>query len=181
MVGDEPKGLSGRGSFVRGRFTARADEPFVVFVIGMRINRIRSVSKWTSTLRGLISMLRYLSRYHEKGLLGSKIRVSWRGLTLIQYWRSFEDLEAFARNANDPHISAWRQFNKTIGTEGSVGVWHESYLVEPDEFEAIYYNMPITGLAAATEHVPAVGRRETARRRLGGESEPAVPTPTAAD
>ncbi|CCF84316.1 DUF4188 domain-containing protein [Nitrolancea hollandica] len=166
--------------FSRGRFTAKTDEPFVVFVIGMRINRLRSVSKWTSVVRGLVSMLRYLSRYPEKGMLGSKICLSWRGLTLVQYWRSFEHLEKFARDASDPHIGAWREFNKMIGAEGSVGVWHESYLVEPGQFEAIYYNMPVTGLTAATEHVPAVGRRETARRRLGGESEPAVPTPTVA-
>ena len=38
--------------------------------------------------------------------------------------------------------------------------------------------MPIFGLAKATEHVPAVGRRETARRRLmQGETESAVPSP----
>lgn len=37
--------------------------------------------------------------------------------------------------------------------------------------------MPMFGLAAATKHVPAMGRRETARRRLGGDSEPAVPSP----
>lgn len=33
------------------------------------------------------------------------------------------------------------------------------------------------GLAAATKHVPAIGRRETARRRLGGENEPSVASP----
>ncbi len=37
--------------------------------------------------------------------------------------------------------------------------------------------MPIYGLANATDHLPATGRKETARRRMGGESEPAVPTP----
>jgi hypothetical protein len=37
--------------------------------------------------------------------------------------------------------------------------------------------MPAFGLGAAAEHLPATGRRETARRRLGGENEPAVPSP----
>jgi hypothetical protein len=41
----------------------------------------------------------------------------------------------------------------------------------------VYNNMPIYGLANATDHLPATGRKETARRRMGGESEPAVPTP----
>jgi hypothetical protein len=51
-------------------------------------------------------------------------------------------------------------------------------MVERANYEAICSNMPLFGLAKATEHVPAVGRRETARRRLmRGENEPAVPSP----
>jgi hypothetical protein len=51
-------------------------------------------------------------------------------------------------------------------------------MVERANYEAICSNMPLFGLAKATEHVPAVGRRETARRRLKrGENEPAVLSP----
>ena len=41
----------------------------------------------------------------------------------------------------------------------------------------VYGNMPIFGLASATRYMPAVKRRETTRRRLGGENEPAVVSP----
>ncbi|MEH2405548.1 monooxygenase family protein [Nostoc sp.] len=67
--------------------------------------------------------------------------------------------------------------NQAIGADGSVGIWHETYLIEPGRYEAVYGNMPVFGLAAATKHVPAIRQRETARRRLGGDSEPAVPSP----
>ncbi len=51
-------------------------------------------------------------------------------------------------------------------------------MVERGNYEAIYSNMPVFGLAKATEHVRAVGGRETARQRLmRGENEPAVPSP----
>jgi hypothetical protein len=116
-------------------------------------------------------------------LANISLRIPWeyyinlRGPVLIQYWRSFEDLEKFARDKSDPHLSAWRQFNKSIGSNGSVGIWHETYLVDPGKYEAVYGNMPVFGLASATKHVPAVGRRETARRRLGGENEPAIASP----
>ncbi|WP_265578500.1 MULTISPECIES: DUF4188 domain-containing protein [unclassified Nostoc] len=70
------------------------------------------------------------------------------------------------------------RFNrKVLGTDGSVGIWHETYLIEPGRDEAIYGNMPVFGLAAATKHVPAMGRRETARRRLGGDNELVMPLP----
>jgi Monooxygenase af470-like len=52
-----------------------------------------------------------------------------------------------------------------------VGIWHETYLVEPNQFEVFYGNMPKFGLGAATEHVEAVGRRETAGLRLSAKQE----------
>lgn len=67
------------------------------------------------------------------------------GPTLIQYWRSFEDLERFDRNPEDPHLPAWRHFNRTVGSDGSVGIWHETYILERANYEAIYSNMPPSG------------------------------------
>jgi hypothetical protein len=167
-----------------GRYTAQTNEPFVVFMIGMRINKFWAFSKWIPTARAMGPMLRTLFQHPEKGFLGAQVFFYWRGIALVQYWRSFEDLEKFARNREDPHLSAWKRFNKAIGSDGSVGIWHETYLVDAGKYEAVYGNMPVFGLAAATSHVPAAGRRETARRRLGGENEPAVespPTPVAVE
>ena len=53
-------------------------------------------------------------------------------------------------------------FNRAIGKDGTVGVWHETYLIEPGKYETIYANMPLFGLAAATSHVP---RRVDCRRQ----------------
>ncbi len=162
---------------IPGRFTASTDEPFVVFIIGMRVNKFFAFRKWIATAMAMGPMIRTLYEHPEKGFLGAQTLISWRGVTTIQYWRSFEDLEKFARDKDDPHLESWRKFNKTIGSDGSVGIFHESYLVEAGKYEALYGNMPVFGLAAATRHVPAIGKRETARRRLGGNDEPAVATP----
>ncbi len=151
---------------VNGRFTARVDEPFVVFMIGMRINRPLAVRQWLPTFRAMGPMLKELYQHPEKGFLGSEFFLYWRGPALVQYWRSFEDLERFARNPDDPHMPAWQRFNREAKSSGAVGIWHETYLVQPGAYEAIYSNMPEFGLAKATERVPAVGARETARRRL---------------
>jgi hypothetical protein len=163
---------------VRGRFTAQTDEPFVVFLIGMRIHQLRAVRKWVPTFRAMLPMLRELFAHPEKGLLGARSYVGWREVMLVQYWRSFEDLERFARSADELHFPAWKQFNARVGHQDSaVGIWHESFLVPAGQYECLYANMPVFGLAAATRHVAARGQLETARRRLGGQNEPAVPTP----
>lgn len=151
---------------MNGRFSAEAEGPFVVFVIGVRVNDLLAVRKWVPTARAMGPILRELHAHPEKGFLGARTFVYWRGVALIQYWRSFEDLERFARDREASHLPAWRRFNRSVGSDGSVGIWHETFLVERGAYEAIYANMPVFGLAEATAHVPATGRRETARRRL---------------
>jgi len=163
-----------------GRYTAQIDESFVVFLIGMRINNLLAVRKWLPVANAMGPMISELMQHPEKGLMSSQFFVSWRTILSVQYWRSFEQLEAFARNPNDPHLPAWQRFNKAVGGSGIVGIYHETYLVKAGQYEAIYGNMPLFGLAMGTQHQPiTTGKRQTARRRLGGENEPAVPFPQA--
>lgn len=162
---------------IPGRFTADIEGPFVVFLIGMRVNKFFAFRKWFATAMAMGPMIRTLYEHPEKGFLGAQTFFNLRGVVTIQYWRSFEDLERFARDRDDPHLAAWKQFNRSIGSDGSVGIWHETFLVDEGKYEALYGNMPVFGLASAAKHVPATGRRETARRRLGGTSEPAVESP----
>ena len=162
-----------------GRFTAQTDESFVVFLIGMRVNKFWSLSKWLPVAQSMSPMLTTLYQNPEKGFLGGEnfFRFSPIGTLLLSYWRSFEDLENFARSPSEPHLKAWQSFNKAVGTDGTVGIWHETYLVDKGKYETVYANMPKFGLGAATELVPAIARKETARRRLGGENQPAVVSP----
>ena len=115
---------------MQGRFTAKMDEPFVVFLIGMRINCPLSIGKWLPTARAMGPMLRELYRHPEKGFLGGEFFFYGRGPVVLQYWRSFEDLERFARDPEDPHMPAWQRFNREARKGGAVGIWHETYLVD---------------------------------------------------
>ncbi|MDQ6774266.1 MAG: DUF4188 domain-containing protein [Candidatus Dormibacteraeota bacterium] len=159
----------------RGRFTAELEGPFVVFLIGMRVNRLWKFWEWVPVTRSMGPMLRELFTHPDKGMLGAQTIFYWRGIGVLQYWRSFEDLDRFARSADDPHLPAWKAFNRKAGRTGSVGIWHETYLVPAGRHETVYGNMPRFGLAAAGAHVPATGTLATARRRLGGEDQEAVP------
>src|SRR5260221_13800769 len=125
-----------------GRYTAQTGEPFVVFLIGMRINRFFAFRKWIPTALAMGPMLRTLFRHPEKGFLGGELIFYWRGVGLIQYWRSVLDPEKFARGLEYPHFHAWPRFNKAISTDWGRGIWDETYLVEPGADKAVYGNIP---------------------------------------
>ena len=148
-----------------GRWTAKIDGDFVVFIIGARIDfkhPIRSF-KDLGGQRGMPAMLKYLmERCPEKGLLGYE----QVGLTTtIQYWRSFEHLERFAKDDSDPHLAIWRSYWKRVGRSGRTGIWHETFLVRSGEYEAIYGNMQPRGLGKASELV-TLREDSTARGRI---------------
>lgn len=149
-----------------GRYTAQIDGPFVVFMIGMRINKLLAFSKWMPIASAMQPMLETLYKHPEKGFLGGRSLLEWRGITMIQYWRSFEDLERFARNPSDPHLGAWKRFNQSVGPDGTVGIWHETYAVAEGCYEALYGNMPRMGLAEVAEHAPIAAGRQSARERI---------------
>lgn len=150
-----------------GRFAADTDEPFVVFLIGVHINKPLAVRHWFPTAQAIFPMIRELQRHPHKGLMYSKLFAAPpRTALILQYWRSFEDLEDFARNPDDMHLPAWQRFNRVVGKSDTVGVYHETYVVEPGRYEAVYVNMPRFGLAEAVNHVPATGRKRSARTRM---------------
>ncbi|RKN79079.1 DUF4188 domain-containing protein [Paenibacillus ginsengarvi] len=160
---------------IPGRYTARMEGDFVVFMIGMRINRLWAVHKWLPVLLAMGPMIKELYTNRKLGFRGTEFSIGWRSVHQVQYWDSYEQLEAYARGGQ--HLVAWRNFNRKVGTDGTVGIYHETYKVKAGDYECVYGNMPVFGLAKVSEHVAAVGRMETSRRRLGGENEPAVPTP----
>lgn len=153
----------------KGRYTANRSEPFVVFLIGMRVNQLRAVKKWMTVAQAMGPMMQSLSKHPEKGLLGSEMFFrAWPLETcMVSYWRSFDDLTRFARREDDSHWPAWQQFMRDVGADGSVGIWHETYRIDPADYECIYGNMPAFGLAAATTHVPISEKTRTAKARMG--------------
>ena len=147
----------------QGRWTAEIDGDFVVFLIGARLDwkhPVRTMNDLGGN-RGMRHMLQYLTEHPEKGLLGFESSL----LTVIQYWRSFDHLEAFARDEADPHLAAWRTYWKRVGKDPRSGIWHETFLVRAGEYEAIYGNMPPHGLGKAGRLVP-LSESTSARARI---------------
>jgi len=159
-----------------GRYTAQSEQPFVVFLIGMRINKFWALSSWMRVARAMPPMIAELRRNPELGMLHAEFLLYWRGVAVLQYWRSFEQLHAYAHARNAAHLPAWAEFNRRIGANGVVGIWHETYAVSPGQYECIYANMPRFGLAAAVGHAKVTSRLDTARSRMGKPEESTAPT-----
>lgn len=156
-----------------GRHTANLDGDFVVFLIGMRINALWNVPAWLPVTRAMGRMLAELQRQPELGLLGGD---TWFGRTtiLVQYWRSLEQLLAYAADRDAAHLPAWRDFNRRLANTGNVGVWHETYCITAGAYETIYVNMPAFGLGKAGTLREATGPLANAagRIRAGGGNVP---------
>lgn len=153
-----------------GRFTANLGDrsDVVVFIIGMRINRLWEVWRWLPVFLAMPRMVDELCADPSLGLLARpSTYMSGRVFLLVQYWRSFDDLERFARAPQGSHLTAWREFNRKISDNGSVGIFHETYRVPADAIETVYGNMPVFGLAAATAHAPLRPGRHTAAAPMG--------------
>ncbi len=160
-----------------GRYTAEIEGDFVVFLIGMRFNRLRDVRQWWPVFTAMPKMLRWLEARPEAGLLSTRTALSGKTILMVQHWRTFEDLDRFARQADAPHLQPWREFNQKVRDSGAVGIWHETYRVRAGEYETVYGNMPRYGLAVAGEHLPvgSTAKHQTAVLRIGASDEDTPP------
>lgn len=148
------------------RMTGEIEGDYVLFLIGFRINKFWKFGSWSKVFLAMPKMLKELSMNKELGLLHYRLHLGFPGSMVVQYWRSFEHLHAYAMARDKEHLPAWRDFNTAIGSNGDVGIWHETFLLTPGKSESVYVNMPRFGLGLAGEVFEAKGERANAERRL---------------
>lgn len=160
------------------RVTAAHQGDLVVFLIGMRINKLWKVHKWWPVARAMGRMLGELYQQPALGFLGGD---SWPGRTIlmVQYWRSLDALLSYAHAKEHQHLPAWRDFHRSVGSNGDVGIWHETYAVQAGAMESVYANMPPFLLGKCTGTLEARGARQGARGRMAAAAgpTPAAPAP----
>jgi len=156
-----------------GRYSATLEDDFVVFLIGARANKLSKLSTMFWVGRAMLSMQKELMAQPELGCLHIE-NFNGRTNISVQYWRSFEALENYARSGEAEHLPAWKKFNRLVKDNGDIGIWHETFKVSSGNYEAIYGNMPIFGLAGAGTH-SKIGLSSTAANRSGTRSDDLPP------
>lgn len=163
---------------ILGAMTADPDTDVVVFLIGMRVNRWRSVRKWLPVFLAMTPMIREMLDNPDSGCLSARTYFSGRTVLTVQYWNSTEQLMTYAHDAQSKHLPAWRAFNRNAAQSGAVGIFHETYPVarggarmlpiQRGGSETLYRSMPAFGLARATHSLRP-------RRAPRPEARPACP------
>ncbi len=176
MVDDDTVNIpsfTGNGVDAR-RLTVCRDEGFVVFLIGARVNKWWMLPVLWAVAMANRRMMKELAADPEAGLLSYEA-YGGRTTLSVMYWRSYEHLQRYAKAKERQHAPAWRQWIRRWGPTGAIGIWHETYVVEPGSYECVYHHMPPFGLGRVGPRVPAEGALKTGPGRLAaGRPTPAI-------
>lgn len=150
------------------RTTHAHEGDLALFLIGMTFPKPWRVDRWLPAFVAMPRMLAELSRNKAAadrgeeewlGFLGARTTIGLRGPTVIQYWRSVDDIFRYASATGRAHRPAWQAFNAKVRKAGeAVGIWHETYAVPAGGHESIYAGLSPIGLGAFTGSV-SLGRR----------------------
>lgn len=158
------------------RVTHAYDGPMTVFLIGLRVHKPWKVGVVRAAASQMPRMIVELEKNRAAaergeaeslGYLGSRSTVHLMATTMIQWWRSSEDLYAYANSAQHVHRPAWLAFYEAARADPkAVTIWHETYEVAERGAESIYSGPKPFGLGAIAGVVPVGRRGETARARI---------------
>jgi hypothetical protein len=166
-----------QGDVMTNRSTHAYDGPLALFLIGVRIHqpwRLRVVSQ---VIRAMPPMIAELERNkaaaatgeeESLGYLGSRSTVDLTGTTMIQWWRSTEDIYAYASSTDHHHRESWLEFyRRAKDAPSALTIWHETYAVQPGGVESLYATERPFGLGTVAGVVPVGRRGESAHERIG--------------
>ena len=157
---------------MRGWYTGEMEGDFCVFHIGLILNGNIPSKEMKQIGDAFNSMIKELEADPEKyGFLGATNYISGNtrvdSTMTIQYWRSQEHLNAYARERMSKHLPGMIWSSRLMKVSAHIGLWHESFTVRAGDYESIYMNCPRILLGKAGRLVPATGKKRTARGRLG--------------
>ena len=125
-------------------------------LLGTAVSWMRVASSHAADARPNSSAIRSL------GLLHYEILFYWRGVAIMQYWRSFDHLHAYAHARNAATFPPGRSSTAALARMASVGIWHETYTVAPGQYEChLRQHAALRPGRGRPMHVSATGRLDT--------------------
>ena len=151
----------------KSRMIANLEGEFLVFVIELQVHKLWRFWQWYPAVKGMNRMLFELLENKEYGLLSFEYRFAMRQQFFLMYWRSYEHMHNWALSRDATHIEGWKMLNQLMRDHPDIiGFWHESFVVQPDQYESFYRNVPAVGLGQAGQLIPLQGGMKSGARRL---------------
>ncbi|CAB9527548.1 expressed unknown protein [Seminavis robusta] len=126
---------------LKGRKAAIRSGDFVVFLIGARANNdFDPYYQWMGD--SMAKMWKELEDNPDLGCLSTEYYFGPTGHLTVQYWKSLDDLNRYARNMSNKHAGPWANLMAKGRMSSDYGFWHEAFEVKEGKYDAIYVNMP---------------------------------------
>lgn len=151
---------------IKGRVTTIIEDDFVILIIGMSINKLWKIHHWIPIVFSMFKMISEQKKQKDIGLLATEHKLIGNPTVFVQYWKSYEALEAYASDSTKVHLPAWVNYNKKVRDSEDIGIYHEIYKIKATDYECVYVNMPRFGLGKFGELIPATGRLNRSKDRM---------------
>ncbi len=159
------------------RNTHAYEGDIVLFLIGMRIHRpwrVNIVGRAFTAMPKLIAELEEAQAAAaagagpDLGYLGGRLILDGLHPTVIQFWRTTEDLYGYAASDDTGHRAVWRDFYRYAKADPrAMTLWHETYAIPAGAHESIYLGPEQKfGLAGLAGAIPVGRRGERAATRM---------------
>ena len=137
-------------TFMHPLLTAPLDKPVTLFLVGMQCRSWRSLWKVPLIGRRMGQMQQELQSDPESGLLWGANFIQFNPLTALylSYWKSTGHIHRFVEDGRFAHKAASPEYLKRFGSDPDIGVWHETYEIEPGKAENLYMGMAPFGVSA---------------------------------
>ena len=159
---------------MKNRVTHSYDGELGLFLIGMRIHQPWRLGIVARSFMAMPRMIAELERNKAAAARGEAEHLgylhAWTmldgfGPTMVQYWRSVDDIYRYAGNSQHEHRPAWKAFYSYAAKHpDAVTIWHETYAVAAGSHESLY-----GGPARRARPDRGGGAREQARRARARE------------
>ena len=137
------------------KFTTNTDKPLAVFLTGVQCRKITSMWKIPMITNKMIKMQSELKLDKKAGFYHGEnfFTMTPHFTTLfLSYWDSPGSIERFANSKFFSHLESAKDYLKNFLSDTNLGIWHETFVVEPEKVESFYYNMEPFGLSAFQPH-----------------------------
>ncbi len=158
-----------KGFYMINRFTTKTDKPFTVFLTGVQCRKFTSMWKMPLVANRMLKMQAELKLNTEAGFYHGEnfFTMTPHFTTLfLSYWDSAKSIEQFANSKIFSHLESAKDYLKNFLSDTNLGIWHETYVVEPEKVESLYYNMESFGLSAFQPHISLTSLNNKFKQRI---------------